>query len=136
MRSRVLLVATTLASVTITAMPAHARPPFTVPAIREWKPAHGSYRLPKKPRIVAGPRLAGVAKTLAGDLHGRVARRHGDIHLTLGATGVPRDGYRLRVTKGGVRIAAKTPTGVFWGTRTLLQLAHDKHRMACGHARN
>src|SRR3954451_6326694 len=136
MPSRVLLVATTLASVTITAMPAHARPPFTVPAIREWKPAHGSYRLPKNPRIVAGPRLGAVAKTLAGDLHGRVAKQHGDIRLELGAKGVPKEGYRLKIGAAGVRIAARTPTGAFWATRPLLQLAHHSRRLPAGRARD
>jgi hexosaminidase len=135
MRPRALVLAALL-SVTITAVPAHARPPFTVPAIREWKPAHGLYRLPKHPRIVAGPRLGGVAKTLAGDVQGRVTMRHGDIRLQLGATGVPKEGYRLRVSRSGIRIAARTPTGAFWATRTLVQLAHHSRRLPAGRARD
>src|SRR4051812_38702380 len=115
---RALVAAAGVVAVTITAMPAHARPPFTVPALRHWKPAHGTYRLPAKPRVVAPERLEGAAHTLAGELHGRAVRHHGDIRLTLGATHLPKEGYRLTVRKTGVRISARTPTGAFWGTRT------------------
>jgi hexosaminidase len=132
MRSLVLAAAMML----VVAASADARKPFTVPALREWKAAHGSYRLPPKPRIVAGPRLRGVARTLAHDLHGRVAKRHGDVRLQLRAAGVPREGYRLRITRDGVRIAARTPTGAFWGTRTLLQLVRTHRRIPNGHARD
>src|SRR4051794_16625812 len=102
MRPRVLVAATALVPVTMTAaVPAHARPPFTVPAIREWKPAHGSYRLPHKPRIAAPKRLHGVARTLARDLHGRATKHHGDIRLQRGAKSLPKEGYRLKITRSG-----------------------------------
>jgi hexosaminidase len=117
----------------VAAVPASARTPFTVPALREWKATRGSYRLPRHPRIVAPRRLRGVARTLASDLHGRVGRR-GDIRLSLGARGLPVEGYRLSVGRAGVRISARTPTGVFWGTRTLLQLS--RHRLPRGRARD
>src|SRR3954471_10376076 len=102
------LVAVTLLAV---APAAEAKRPFTVPAMREWKAAHGTYRLPKKPRIAAPKRLHGVARTLAGELNGRVTRRHGDIQLQLGAKGVRHEGYRLTIRRSGIRIAARTPTG-------------------------
>ena len=137
MRSRILVV-TALLSVTITAATpaASARPPFTVPALRHWKPAHGSYRLPQRPRIAAPRRLAGAARTLASELHGRAVRHRGDIRLRLGATGLPKEGYRLSITKTGVRIAARTPIGAFWATRTLLQLSRAHSRLPRGTARD
>jgi hexosaminidase len=135
MRFRV-LVAATLLSLALTPPSASAGKPFTVPALREWKAAQGSYRLPRHPRIAAPRRLAAVARTLAGELHGRVVTRNGSIRLTIGAARLPREGYRLSIGRS-VRIAARTPAGVFWGTRTLLQLLHGHHRrLPSGHARD
>src|SRR3954469_11339791 len=132
MRSLVLVAVTLLA----VAPSAQAKKPFTVPALREWKAAHGTYRLPKKPRIAAPKRLHGVARTLAGELNGRVTRRHGDIRLKLGATGLPKEGYRLKIARSGIRIAARTPTGAFWATRTLVQLKRAHSRIPKGSARD
>src|SRR5437763_4398827 len=109
----------TTIAVPMSASAANPRP-FTIPAPREWKGASGSYVLPKEPRIVAPLRLSGVARTFAADIHGTTSRRTGDIRLALVTTGPGGEGYTLSIARHGVRIAARTPTGVFWGTRTLL----------------
>jgi hexosaminidase len=109
--------------------------PFTIPALRHWNGGSGSYVLPNAPRIVGPRRLSGIARTLASELHGST-RRKGDIRLAL-VTGVRRaEGYKLSIGRHGVRIAARTPTGVFWGTRTLLQLLHRGRRLPIGRARD
>src|SRR5438128_1207694 len=107
---RPLLVAL-LAAITPAAS-AHAARPFTIPALRDWKGAHGSFELPKHPRIAAPRPLSGVAHTFAHELHGKVAA-HGGIHLVLGKTGHGREAYRLHVGRT-IRISASTSTGVFW----------------------
>src|SRR5690348_6459796 len=106
--------------------------PFTIPALREWKGGHGSFVMPKRPRIVAPRRLNGIARTLAGELHGSVARK-GDIELALAPTGHGREAYRLHVGRT-IRITASTSTGVFWGTRTVLQLARSSRHIPRGSA--
>jgi hexosaminidase len=134
---RTLVAATAAVSMAITGS-ASASPhprPFTIPALREWTGGHGTFALPKRPRIVAPRRLNRVARTLADDLRGSTAGR-GEIHLALDGS-VPRpEAYTLSVGKHGVRIAARTSTGVFWGTRTLLQLVHCSRRLPLGHARD
>jgi len=108
--------------------------PFTIPALREWKGRHGSVKLPKQPRIGAPRQLNGIAHTLAGELHGVVVRKGGDIRLALAPTGHGREAYRLAIGRT-VRIAAGSSTGVFWGTRTLLQLVHaGRRKVAHGRA--
>jgi hexosaminidase len=45
------------------------------------------------------------------------------------------EGYTLDITDAGVKIAAKTQTGLFWGTRSLLQMAvAGKGKVPCGSA--
>jgi hexosaminidase len=122
---RASLVALALLALPTSAGAANPRP-FTIPAVREWKGAHGSLELPKHPRIAAPRRLSWIAHTLAGELNGTVARR-GNVELAIGSVGHGPEGYRLRVGRA-VRITASTSTGVFWGTRTLLQLVRAHAR--------
>jgi hexosaminidase len=77
--------------------------------------------------------LTPEAKTFADDLGGLLGRfvsvttggalNPGDIILKLGDAddSIGNEGYRLSVSTG-FEISAKTPAGVFYGTRTLLQL--------------
>jgi len=122
--------------------------PRTVPALRRWQPATGSFRLADRPRIVLprdyAARLATTARVLTGDLHrltGRtvdirvgVTPRAGDVVLALGLTqAVGREGYRMAVG-GTVRISGRTDAGVFYGTRSLLQLLHQSRSIPAGTA--
>src|SRR5436853_6008925 len=70
--------------------------PFTIPAIRGWKGGHGTFELPRHPRVTAPRRLNWMAHTLASELHGTVARR-GEIELAIGSVGHDREAYRLHV---------------------------------------
>ena len=110
--------------------------PFTIPALRQWKGGSGTFTLPKAPRIVAPGRLTGVARTLAAELHGATSHRKGEIRLALVTSGPAGEGYTLSIGRHGIRIAARTPTGVFWGTRTLLQLLHTGRHVPIGRARD
>jgi hexosaminidase len=112
--------------------------PSTIPALRHWSGARGSFRLRRSPRIVVparhGDGLVSTARVFASDLRqltGRPARiavgdarpRRGDIALLEGGgdSRLGREGYELRI--GAIAaVRAPTPTGVFHGTRTLLQL--------------
>ncbi len=133
-----------------TVMPALARAaarsnerPETVPALRVWRGDHGSLRLSAPLRIVLSARwwarLAPTASLFAHELRARVVRasrpHQGDIILELGAPG-PRlgtEGYALRISRT-VTISARTPGGVFYGTRTLLQLLHRARSLPRGRA--
>jgi hexosaminidase len=120
------------------AVPASAdsRPP-TIPALREWTAAEGAFVLRPEGRVVIARRsvrtLRGEARLLADELAELVGRpvaiafggrvRTGDVVLRLGSRDAElgREGYALSVGRA-IRIAARTDTGVFYGTRTMLQL--------------
>ncbi len=97
--------------------------PRTIPALRQWQPGGASFVLKPSSRITAQPELIDVAQTLADELSIGVGEG-GDIVLSLSTCDAElgEEGYRLEVD-GAVQISARTARGVFYGTRTLLQLA-------------
>jgi hexosaminidase len=123
--------------------------PLTIPALQTWWPADGSYLHATTARIaIAGPdraALAEVAEVLADDLTVQSGQRpslidardiaNGDILLSRGRCDerLGREGYGLRVGDI-VEIQATTAAGVFYGSRTLLQLLAQGSEIAAGHA--
>lgn len=116
--------------------------PAVVPALQEWDGGHGSFELRERGRIVVASRQDGTLGRLAAQLASEVDQatgrklsvsprtpQKGDIVLSvdpaLAKGGGPRfaeEGYDLKVTKKNVTIAAPTMKGVYYGTRSLLQM--------------
>jgi len=138
-RSAVLVVA--LAAACTSTAPAPEPPPgvapVTVPALVGWTPAAGEFRLTPESRIVVDPeqgQLHDEARTLAGDVAGVIGRPlpvvalagtgdAGDLVLRLDGerSELGEEGYALSVGRT-VTVTARTGAGVFYGTRTVLQL--------------
>ncbi|WP_157597314.1 discoidin domain-containing protein [Streptacidiphilus rugosus] len=127
---------------------AAAPAPTTVPALQQWTAGTGAFTFGAGSRVVVDPayaaQLGGDAATFAADLSALEGRTvsvvqgtpaAGDVELTLGATGLPAEGYRLTVGSSVVVSGAST-TGEFWGTRTVLQLLHQAPTVAAGTARD
>ena len=102
----------------------------------------GAYRLTAKTVIAADaalmPQARYLAETLAEptgwDLTVREGRR-GDIVIAMDTVGVPQaEGYRLSVSRRGVRIAAHDAAGAFYAVQTMLQTMpadiHGSRRIA------
>lgn len=148
MRKRLKL-AGVLAVLTLLLAPAPAiarqqqSPPVTVPALSDWTPESGSYVYRSGARLVAdGPDERRVADTLADDLraagHGRVpvvrgGARTGDIVIDVqpARTALGTEGYELHAGRN-LSVTGATETGVFHGTRTLLQLLAQGDRVPAG----
>lgn len=111
--------------------------PFVIPELKEWKGADGVFTPTEKTRIVcpAGDaELLRVARLFAEDyetlfdrklevVQGKAAA--GDFALSLRADKKLGDeGYGIRVTDR-VQLTAPTHAGIYWGTRTLLQIAEQ-----------
>jgi hexosaminidase len=97
----------------------------------------GEFTLGRKFKIGApnsNPEAIGVARQLATRLGHAFGReipvklsRHSAGHIQLELNAAPDatlgdEGYRLTVTRRGVRVLANQPAGLFYGTQTLLQL--------------
>lgn len=127
--------------------------PKVVPSLREWKGGTGSYNISKKSRIVIDPKYSKELKTTAEvfktDLSDITSHKlsvvtgepkEGDFYLTLdsGDSGIGEEGYLFEV-KDHVTIRANTTTGVFFGTRTALQILvqdTEKSHISKGTARD
>ncbi|MDH6131959.1 hexosaminidase [Kitasatospora sp. MAA4] len=120
--------------------------PTTVPALRNWTAGTGSFTFSAGSRVVVDPayaaQITGDAQTFAADLtalEGRTvavvqgAAAAGDIALTLGASTLPTEGYKMTVGSS-ISIQGASSTGEFWGTRTVLQLLHQSPTIAAGTA--
>ena len=119
-----------------------------VPSVQSWTPQPGVFSM-KEAKITVDEKyvkeLNGVAEDFRGQLVGlgcesvpvmRGKARGKELFLTLetGPKQLAAEGYRIDIGDGVV-VRGQTPIGVFYGTRTLLQLlAQDKVNLAlpCG----
>ena len=125
--------------------------PQVIPALQEWKGAKGSLTLLAQGNIVINPldaeKLTPTASILAEDLKEMFGwsytittgkSKKNDIYLSLSQPDeqLGKEGYVLTINQK-VNIEAPTPQGVFWGTRSLLQmLFNQKAQLAKGTARD
>lgn len=118
--------------------------PFVVPEVKMWKGSEGAFKCNSGTRIVltsSNPQLRQVADNLSDDWnnmfgqrlsveYGRI--RTGDIVLSMTKHTAP-EAYSM-ISSDIVVIDARSPKGVYWGTRTLLQIAEQTvdHLIPCG----
>ena len=141
MKKKLLLLLLLVANTALSAFAINKKP-FTIPEVKQWKGAEGELAL--SGRIVCnGAEERQVAQQLADDYRlmfgttlsvSQGKAKKGDIVLSLkGAKTLGEEGYTMTIT-GQVNIAAANRKGLYWGTRTLLQLAeqNEKHALPCG----
>lgn len=109
--------------------------PFVVPELKEWKAGKGYFVPADEPRIVCpagNEELLRIARIFAEDYAQMYGKRPevgtgkakaGDFVFSLQKDSkLGKEGYTIKITDR-VRVAAPEPIGVFWATRTLLQMA-------------
>ena len=125
--------------------------PQVIPALQQWKGAKGTLALPAQGSIVINPQdeatLGQTASILADDLKELMGweysittgkAKKNDIYLSLSQADeqLGKEGYVLAINNK-VSIEAPTTQGVFWGTRTLLQMLYrQKATLAKGTTRD
>ena len=111
--------------------------PFVVPELKQWTGKDGNFTPGKDARIVCtsqNPELLRIARMFADDYQQMFGQTlsvaqgkatPGDFVLSLSADKkLGEEGYAIKITDR-VTISAPTPTGLYWSTRTLLQLAEQ-----------
>ena len=111
--------------------------PFVVPELKQWTGKDGNFIPGKDARIVCtsqNPELLRIARMFADDYQQMFGQTlsvaqgkatSGDFVLSLSADKkLGEEGYAIKITDR-VAISAPTPTGLYWSTRTLLQLAEQ-----------
>ena len=111
--------------------------PFVIPELKQWTGKDGNFIPGKDARIVCtsqNPELLRIAKMFADDYRQMFAQTlsvvqgkaaSGDFVLALSTDKkLGEEGYAIKITD---RVAASAPTttGLYWSTRTLLQLAEQ-----------
>ncbi len=125
--------------------------PQVIPALQQWTGGKGTLTLPAQGSIVINTAdkdvLYDAATILAQDLKEllgweyaiRIGKaKNNEIYLSLSKPDeqLGEEGYVLRIANR-VNVEAPTAKGVFWGTRTLLQmLYHQKAKLAKGTTRD
>ncbi|WP_455591378.1 family 20 glycosylhydrolase [Bacteroides sp.] len=124
--------------------------PFVIPELKEWKGGDGAFVPTGSTRIVcpAGQaELLRIARMLADDCETMFGYKPqvvegkggaGDIILSLRKDKkLGNEGYAVKVTDR-VQLSAPQPIGVYWGTRTLLQIAEqsDNRQLPKGELRD
>lgn len=118
--------------------------PRVIPEILQWQGGEGTYRLGET--ITLSCPDARLARDFSADLREVTAARVSklppsseqstDITMTLlKGDNIGPEGYKLQIDSSGIRIGAATPVGLYWGTRTLLQiLRQSPGSVPCGKA--
>jgi hexosaminidase len=133
------------------AAPVEAAQPHTIPALREWSDAQGSYVFGANARIVidaaSAESVSATASVFAADLLSLTGftlpvlvdtvPQPGDITLALGAndSAIGEEGYLLTVADH-ISIQGRTDAGVFYGTRSVLQMLRQGFEIHAGSARD
>ncbi|WP_277514213.1 discoidin domain-containing protein [Cellulosimicrobium cellulans] len=123
--------------------------PLVVPSLREWTGGTGDFHLADGTRVVVPDELADLGDQLAGEIVELTAHdvsvavdgtpRPGDLVLVLdpafehepGGERFAEEGYALDVDPDVLTVTAPTRTGVYYGTRSVLQvLVQDDARSA------
>lgn len=106
--------------------------PFVIPELKSWEPLEGNFHFEGKPVICIPAKdtsLFNIAKMFSEDwetMFGtrlQVRSRKGDIIFTIEEDAhLGKEGYRITISDD-ITVSAPTPAGIFWATRTLLQIA-------------
>ncbi len=115
--------------------PAPPRPIQLIPQPVSIKPGNGEFVFSAHTVIIAPPSVQALAEQLRGDLQPAmgfpltIVRPSGTPRASGVALSIDRgvrqfgpEGYRLEITRGGIRIRAFSPAGLFYGIQTLRQL--------------
>lgn len=127
--------------------------PVVVPSLQRWQARPGTTTLGASFAVGHPEELAGLAQTLLADIAevtGLVGGTGGpgadpgagvvtlalESELDFGTANAaaPGEGYVLEIDGGAVRITARTATGVYWGTRSLLQMLAASTTLPAGTA--
>lgn len=118
--------------------------PFTIPEVTQWKAASGTFVLTDGFRIVipqkASSDLQMVAELFADDyamFHGYRPQiisgksQPGDVVLKLGKNKAKTENYTIEVSQN-VELSADARQGLYYATRTFLQLTERSKEIPCG----
>ena len=132
----------------LTSITAQNAKPFVIPELKEWKGTTGEFTLNTQTRIVYPknqPELQRIAQMLADDCKemfdytptiAEGKGQKGDIILSLKKDKkLGKEGYTIKIADR-INLSAPEAVGIYWGTRTLLQMAEQNLTLPQGEIRD
>ena len=132
----------------LTSIIAQNAKPFVIPELKEWKGSYGEFVLNEQTRIVYPknqPELQRIAQLVAEDCKemfnytpaiAEGKGQKGDVILALKKDKkLGKEGYAIKITDR-ITLSAPEAVGVYWGTRTLLQMAEQGFALPKGEIRD
>ena len=132
----------------MTSIVAQNAKPFVIPELKEWKGGAGELTLNEQTRIVYPknqPELQRIAQIVADDCKemfnytptiAEGKGQKGDIILALKKDKkLGKEGYAINISDR-ITLSAPEAVGVYWGTRTLLQMAEQSFNLPKGEIRD
>lgn len=119
--------------------------PFVIPELKEWKSSKGEFIVDGQTRIVCpagNTELLQIASTFITDYKlmfqtkltvSQENVKNGDIVFQLGKDKLLGDeGYTINISEQKIQVSANKPIGIYWATRTLLQMSEQDINLPCG----
>ncbi len=119
--------------------------PFVIPELKEWKGSKGEFVLNEQTQITCSGDNTGlhqIASAFAMDYEQMFKTKltvsqekvtGGDIVFQLCKDKQLGDeGYIITITKQKIQVFANKPIGIYWATRTLLQISEQNVNLPCG----
>lgn len=120
-------------------LPANAqnKKPNVIPSLQEWSGGNGFFNFTEKTQLVIDANhneLLPFVSQFAQDLHSeyqwnipvkRKSSQKNEIQFTITTEKLPSEGYFINILPNRIEVSANTTQGVFWATRTLLQMLHN-----------
>ncbi len=115
--------------------------PQVIPALLQWQGGRGTYSLGESLHCPAGSAVGSELVADVQSLLGRELRQTDEgnasicLHRTSNCSGMDEEEYRMDIRPDAVHIYARTDRGLYWGTRSLLQMLVQGNGTApCGTA--
>ena len=121
----------------------NAQPPYVFPSLLNWSPGKGELVWPQRVLVYGARELSFIPefiRELNAVLPGQheVIRTNSPKNATIileKVKGPDDESYHLHIDKKQARISASAPTGLYWGTRSVLQMAScPSGILPCGQA--
>lgn len=131
----------------ITPLSAQNKAPFTIPELREWQGGMGSFKMSDRIGVVGEGDAATVAGQFRDDLEEiydwelRESARKGAgmVRFLIDPAQLTEEGreaYLIQIESDQVVVTANDPLGLFWGSRSLLQMMEQSHDLPVGIAKD
>lgn len=110
--------------------------PEVIPSVQKWVGGDGEFSFSQQTECIAKSRkLRASVQLFEQELPQAVKNTQGTknkIYFALTKENLPEEGYIINIQKDQIKVSARTEQGIFWATRTLLQMLSHGQALPVG----